>query len=190
MYMTLTTLGRSIAIGMLLLLVIQFIALVLLGQPLICECGYVKLWHGVVLSGGNSQHLSDWYTPSHVIHGILFYALLWLIAPKLSHGKRLLIALGIEVGWEIIENTPMVINQYREQALAQGYTGDSIINSMMDSVAMLVGFLVAKRSPVAFSILAVIALEIFVGFAIHDNLTLNILNFIHPIDAVTEWQMR
>ena len=171
------------------MLAIQFGVLFWLGQPLISASGEVKLWHGVVLSDGNSQHLTDWYTPSHIIHGILFYALLTFFAPKLSLRKRFLIALGIEVFWELLENTPWLIDHYRQQALAQGYIGDSIVNSMMDTVAMILGFIIARKSPILFSIALVLALELWVGYFIHDNLVLNILNFIYPIDAISEWQI-
>src|SRR5882672_5985797 len=106
------------------LLALQALALHLFGQPWICTCGYVKLWEGVVLSGGNSQHLTDWYTFSQIVHGIVFYALLRLGFPRMSVMQRLLLAVAIEAAWEIIENTPTVIRHYREQALAQGYAGD------------------------------------------------------------------
>ena len=171
-----------------LILVGHPLALYLMGQPLICTCGYVKLWEGAVLSPGNSQHLFDWYTPSHVVHGVIFYAVLTLVAPRLPLSTRFALALGIEVAWEIFENTPFVIDRYRQQALAQGYTGDSVINSMMDVVAMMVGFVLASRLPVLATIAIVIALELFVAYAIRDNLTLNIVNFIYPLDAVRAWQ--
>jgi hypothetical protein len=171
-----------------LLLALHALALHLMGQPLICTCGYVKVWEGAVLSSGNSQHLFDWYTPSHVVHGIIFYAALTLIAPRTSLATRLLLSLGIEITWELFENTPFVINRYREQALAQGYTGDSVINSVMDVVAMMVGFALASRLPVWATLAIVVVLELFVAYAIRDNLTLNVLNFIYPLDAVRAWQ--
>src|SRR3989344_5015981 len=115
------------------LIAVQGAVLYLFGQPPICTCNQVKLWEGVVLSSGNSQHLTDWYTFSHVIHGLLFYLGLWYFFPRMEAWKRLLFAVGIEAAREIVENTPTVINHYREQALAQGYTGDSIINSIFDT---------------------------------------------------------
>lgn len=172
------------------LLALQFGVLLWFGQPLIFEGGFVKLWEGVVQGSGNSQHLSDWYTFSHIIHGFIFYWVLTLVAPKLSVVSRLVIALGVEVGWEVLENTPMVINHYREQALAQGYMGDSILNSVSDSVAMMLGFLWAARMPVWSTILAALGLELFVGYAIRDNLTLNIMNLIHQFDFIKNWQSR
>jgi predicted MFS family arabinose efflux permease len=159
-----------------------------LGQPSICTCGYVKWWEGVVLSPGNSQHLTDWYTFSHILHGFLFYLALWYFFPRLSVWQRLVLAVGVEVAWEIIENTPMVIEKYREQALAQGYTGDSILNSLSDTLAMIVGFVMAWRWPVWLVVLLTIVLEVVVALLIRDNLTLNILNFIHTFPAISAWQ--
>jgi Protein of unknown function (DUF2585) len=170
------------------LLAIQATALHLFGQPTICACGYVKLWEGVVLSSGNSQHLTDWYTFSHIIHGFIFYLLLWLAFPRMNIWQRLALAIGIEVAWEIVENTPWLIDHYRQQALAQGYTGDSIINSVSDSLAMIFGFVLASRLPVWATVSLAVFLEAWVGYSIRDNLTLNILNFIHPFDFITRWQ--
>ena len=130
------------------LVAVQALVLFVLGQPLIAADGHVKLWEGVVLSPGNSQHITDWYTFSHILHGMLFYGLVWLVFRKRPVGGRFLMCVGLEAGWEILENTPMVIDHYRQQALAQGYTGDSIINSVSDNVAMMLGFLAAWRLPV------------------------------------------
>lgn len=175
----------GIAVGLFVLLAG---ALYLMGQPLMCECGDVKLWEGVVESAGTSQHITDWYTFSHVIHGLLFYLGLWFFYPRMSIGKRFLIALALEVGWEIFENTPWLIEHYREQALARGYTGDSIINSVFDTLAMCLGFLFAWRMPVAASVALVIVFEAFVGYSIRDNLALNIVNLIYPSQMIANWQ--
>jgi hypothetical protein len=172
------------------LLVLQAAALWLTGQPALCACGYIKLWEGVVLGSGNSQHLSDWYTLSHFIHGLLFYWLLTLVAPKLSVGVRLAIALGVEVSWEIVENTPWLIDHYRQQALAQGYTGDSIVNSLSDSVVMLFGFVAARLLPVWGSIALALGLESLSLWFIRDGLALNALNLLHPFDFIARWQSR
>ncbi len=175
----------GVAVG---LVAAQVLVLYLLGQPWLCSCGYVKLWEGMIFSVGNSQHISDWYTFSHIIHGFVFYAVLTYFFPRVPMLWRLALALGLEVGWEIMENTPWVINQYREQALAAGYTGDSILNSLSDTLAMLAGFLLAWRLPVWLTVAFAIGMELFVGYAVHDNLALNILNFIYQFDAIVRWQ--
>ena len=100
------------------LVALQALALLVMGHPPICTCGYVKLWHGVVASPENSQHITDWYSFSHVIHGFGFYLILWLVAPRMPIGLRFVIAIGLEVGWEILENTRMVMERYRQTALA------------------------------------------------------------------------
>jgi hypothetical protein len=160
-----------------------------MGQPWMYAEGYVKLWYGAsVLTSENSQHLSDWYTLSHVIHGFLFYAGLSFLFPRISIGTRLLMALAIESGWELFENTDMIINRYREQALAQGYFGDSIVNSTGDMLAAAAGFLLAWRVPLIASVVAVIVLEAVALYMIRDSLTLNIIQLLHPVDAIGAWQ--
>ena len=174
--------------GIPVLLAIQAAVLLAMGRPPICACGTVKFWEGDVLSSERSQHLFDWYTYSHIVHGLLFYGALRLVFPKMPVLPRLLIAMGIEVSWEIAENTPWVIEAYRKQALAQGYVGDSTINSVFDTFSMMAGFAIARRIPVWASVAVVLILELAAAYAIHDNLTLNVLNFIYPVDAITEWQ--
>ena len=180
---------RVYLLGALLISCVQALALFLFGQPPICECGHVKLWEGVVLSAGNSQHLFDWYTFSHIIHGVLFYALLYFMFPKMPVLTRLLIATSIEAAWEVVENTPMVIQHYREQALAQGYTGDSIINSVSDTFAMMFGFFLARQWSVWAMVALALFLELWVAYEIRDNLTLNVINLIHQFDFISVWQI-
>lgn len=153
-----------------------------------CTCGYVKLWHGIVYSSQNSQHITDWYTFSHVIHGIGFYVLLWAVARRLPLPVRFVAAVALETAWEVLENTPIVIDRYRAVTIALDYYGDSVINSMSDILAMVLGFFVARRAPVWLSIALVVGLEVGIGLMIHDNLTLNILMLVHPIDAIRQWQ--
>ena len=159
-----------------------------MGQVPICKCGYVKLWHGVVFSSENSQHVSDWYTPSHVIHGLAFYGMLWLVGRRWPLGLRLLLAVAIEAGWEIFENTDLVINRYRDVTISLDYYGDSVLNSVCDILAMVGGFVLASRMPVWVTVALVVALELFVLYFIRDNLTLNIIMLIHPLDAIKVWQ--
>ena len=179
---------RSILFASCVLLAVQALILFLFGQPMVCECGNVKLWEGVVLSSGNSQHLTDWYTFSHIIHGFLFYWVLTIVAPRLPLGTRLLLALGVEISWEVVENTPWLIEHYRQQALAQGYVGDSILNSVSDTVAAAVGFLLAWRLPIIATVAIGLGLELFVGAMIRDNLTLNVLGLFHQFEFVSIWQ--
>ena len=153
-----------------------------------CTCGSIKLWHGVVFSSENSQHLSDWYTFTHIVHGLGFYVILWLAARRLSPASRFVLAVLLEAAWEVLENTPLVINRYRAATIALDYYGDSIINSMSDIVAMMLGFWVARKAPVWASLLLVVFLEVLLAVVIRDNLALNILMLIHPFDAIKRWQ--
>ena len=162
--------------------------LVGLGRNLICQCGYVKLWHGQVISSENSQHILDWYSPSHVLHGLIFYMALHFLLPRLNIGWRLLLAAAIEAAWEIIENTSWIIDKYREDTIALDYYGDSVLNSVSDMTMMVAGFIIASRAPVWVSVCLFVAAELFVGLIIRDGLLLNIIMLLYPLDWVRQWQ--
>jgi hypothetical protein len=178
------------AIIAVLILVAAAAVLLAMGRNPICTCGSIGLWVGQRDSPHTSQMLADWYSLSHIVHGLLFYAVLWLVARRLSIGQRFLAALLVEASWEITENTPMIIDRYRETTAALGYTGDSVINSLSDILMMCLGFLLARKLPLWASILFLVALELIPLFVIRDNLTLNIWNLLAPNPAVAAWQSR
>ena len=162
--------------------------LLAMGRNAICTCGTVDLWVATRDSAKTSQMLTDWYSFSHIVHGLLFYAALWLIGRRWPVEWSFLIALLIEAAWEIAENTPMVIDRYRATTAALGYTGDSVLNSLSDIAMMALGFLIARKLPFWGSLLALILLEVTPLFAIRDNLTLNVIALIAPNEAVQAWQ--
>lgn len=181
--------GANHWLGIAGITVLMAAALLWLGRTPICTCGYVKLWHGEVMSSENSQHLLDWYAPSHVLHGLAFYLGLRYLFPRLPVGWRLVIAGAIEAGWEVVENTSWIIDRYRGETAALDYFGDSIINSTADMTMMIVGFFIAWRAPVWVSVTLFIAAELIVGYYIRDGLLLNIIMLLWPLEAIKQWQM-
>ena len=188
--------GREILITIVtcvFIVAVTVIILRIMGRPLICTCGTIKLWHGEVISSENSQHISDWYSVTHAVHGILFYFLLWLISrtfPWLRGVQvRLILAVAIESVWEVFENTDFIINRYREATIALDYFGDSVINSTADILFMSLGFLIASRLPVIISASIAVTMEVLMLIMIRDNLALNILMLIWPVEEIKNWQI-
>ena len=165
---------------------IAVVILLGMGRPPISTSGVVTVWGHV--GPEQSQMIADWYTPSHIVHGFLFYALLHLVARRWPVERRFLLALIVEAAWEIFENTPMIIDRYREATIALGYSGDSILNSVSDLAVMALGFWAARRLPTGVSVAVVLMLELVPLIAIRDNLTLNVLMLVAPSETVLAWQ--
>jgi hypothetical protein len=157
-------------------------------RPPICLCGTIKLWTGAVWSAENSQQVSDWYSLSHIIHGFLFYGAAWLVLPGKARNWALPLAVLVEGSWELLENSPIIIDRYRAATAAAGYSGDSILNSMSDIVFMMLGFAAARRLPWWATVALALFFELLALAVIRDNLTLNVLMLVHPIDAIRVWQ--
>jgi hypothetical protein len=175
------------ALIVLAILVIQASWLYIDGRIPMCECGTIKLWSGSLMSA-NSQHIADWYTLSHIIHGFLFYWLLTIIAPKAPLGLRLAVAVGVEAAWELVENSNFIIERYRANTSSVDYFGDSIVNSASDSVFAMIGFLIAAKLPTKITVATALFFEVLALIVIRDNLTLNVIMLLHPFEFIKQWQ--
>ena len=186
--------NRRAIIAALAITAMTVIVLLVMDRPPICTCGYVKLWHGNINSSGNSQHIADWYTPSHIIHGMIFYALGWLLFARWKIGGAgsvrwgITLAVLIEAAWEVLENTPFIIDRYRSVTVNWGYSGDSVLNSFADIGWMSLGFLLALRLPVKVTAALAVIAEIATAIIVRDNLTLNVVMLLFPLDSIAQWQ--
>lgn len=180
---------RKWVLGAAAIVALTAVGLFALGRIAICECGYVSLWHSAPADSGTSQHLSDPYSFSHVLHGFGFFWILWLLARRLSPGARGLLAIAAECGWELLENTPIIIDRYRDNTSSLDYFGDTVVNSMGDIAAMMLGYWLAARLSFRFVLAITIAVELILLVAIRDNLVLNVLMLLYPIEAIKRWQL-
>jgi Protein of unknown function (DUF2585) len=165
------------------------VALRLEGHRWWCRCGRLTPWSGDIHSEHNSQHIVDPYSFTHMEHGLLFYALLRPFAGRLGPGSRLILAVALEAIWEVAENSPPVIERYRQATIALGYVGDSVVNSLGDIAACTLGFFLAKRLPVRWSVALVLAVEAALLAIYRDNLALNVLMLVFPLESMKAWQM-
>ena len=185
---------RNAVIATLALVALAVAILFAMDRPPICTCGYIELWHGTVQSSGNSQHITDWYSPSHFTHGLIMYFVAWLLWRKwkLFGGRparwALPIAVVVDAAWEVVENSPMIIDRYRAVTISWGYSGDSIINSASDIGWMIAGFMLATRLPAWASAALVVFFELLTLWTIRDNLTLNVIMLFWPVEAIRQWQ--
>lgn len=186
--------GRTALIAAVVIAAYGVAILFAMDRPPICPCGSVKFWTSAVNSPENSQMLADWYTFSHIIHGMIFYAgahLLWR-RWGLFDGALIRwafpIAVALEASWELLENSPLIIDRYRSVTANFGYSGDSILNSVADIGWMALGFWIAGRLPWKATVALAVGFELMTLAIIRDNLTLNVLMLVWPVDAVREWQ--
>lgn len=182
------TSSRAFLLAVPAILALQALVLWAMGRVPICACGYVKLWHGVVHSSENSQHIFDWYSFTHVVHGFALYFLIWLALPRASLAPRLALGVLLEAAWEIIENTDVIINRYRAETISLDYFGDSIINSVADTAVMILGFMLASWLPTWSTLALAIVIEVALSYLIRDNLTLNVIMLVFPFEAIKTWQ--
>lgn len=158
------------------------------GREPIAPSGRILPWYGDPSGPESSQHLFDWYSPSHVIHGLVFFAALWLAARRMPLGWRLAVALAVEAAWELAENSDAVIERYRTTTVSKDYGGDTVVNSLADLACMALGFWLARRLPVWASVALALAFEALTIALIRDGLALNVLMLLHPVEAVRDWQ--
>jgi len=182
-------LSRPVVIACTASIVAMFVGLWFEGRTLFCGCGSWSPWVSDVESRHCSQHLFDAYSASHVLHGVLFYAVMWFGRGQIGPGWRLWTCVTVEAGWEVLENSAMVIDRYRTATIALGYTGDSIVNSLFDVVSCVVGYWLASRISWKWSMAFFAAVELVLLACIRDSLVLNVVMLVYPLEFVKQWQM-
>jgi hypothetical protein len=183
------TRGRWVALAVVTIVVLTGAIELGMGRSLLGPDGHFGLWEGDIWSSEQSQRVADPYSFSHVVHGLLFFGFLWLVARRLPVGYRFVLAVLLEAGWEVLENSPIIIDRYRAATIALGYEGDSVLNSTSDLLMMSLGFLMASRWRWQLSVVALVVMEVGCLLWVRDNLTLNIVMLVHPIEAIKAWQM-
>jgi len=183
------TRGRWVALAVVTIVVLTGAIEQEMGRSLLGPDGHFGLWEANIWSSEQSQRVADPYSFSHVVHGLLFFGFLWLVARRLPVGYRFVLAVLLEAGWEVLENSPIIIDRYRAATIALGYEGDSVLNSTSDILMMSLGFLMASRWRWQLSIAALVVMEVGCLVWVRDNLTLNIVMLVHPIEAIKAWQM-
>jgi len=181
--------GKWIALAFVAIVVLTGGTELWMGRSMLGPDARLGLWESDIWSSECSQRLADPYSFSHIAHGMLFYGVLWLVARKLPVRQRFLVAVLLEAGWEILENSPIIINRYRQVTIALGYDGDSVLNSLADVVMMSLGFLLALRLRPWVTLAVLIGMEVGCLLWVRDNLTLNIIMLVHPVEAIKQWQM-
>ncbi len=181
--------SSRVFLGIVVVLTLTAVIELAMGRLPLGPDGKFGFWEGNIWSSEQSQRLVDPYSFSHVIHGLAFYGLLWLLVRKVPVRVRLLIAVVMEAIWEILENSPLIINRYRAVTISLGYVGDSILNSLSDVLMMMVGFMIAHHFRVRTCVALIILIEVGLLVTVRDNLTLNIVMLIYPIEAIRNWQL-
>jgi hypothetical protein len=179
---------RWVLAGFVLVLLLTAGAELMSGRSPLGPDSRFGIWEGDIWSSENSQRVADAYSFSHFIHGILFYGFLWSVLRRVPVRHRFLIAVVLEACWELLENSPFIINRYREATISLGYVGDSVLNSVSDIVTASLGFLFAWKVRMRTSLIAIVVLEAGCLLWVRDNLTLNVVMLVHPIPAIKQWQ--
>ncbi len=173
-----------------LLIVLSAVSLFIFGRGLWCPAGDLIPWSFDVWSQHNSQHVLDWYTPSHFSHGLLFFLAIHFWIPDRFRIYGSSICVFMESGWELLENSNFIIQRYREATIALDYFGDSVLNSVSDILWCALGYQIASRLRPGQILFLFLGLELMTLYFIRDNLSLNVLMLIYPVQSIKDWQMQ